>query len=250
MTSSPLRTSFASYVSLATLAELEALKVSIVSNILTTPQHDVALSKIFADRLADPEDAGLHMVLFPASMSLELGEKQSESFAPPAEMIGKMGCIVGLCLSRALSVGTIHISSSSQEMDPLIDPAYLSHPADIEILSKGLALTDGVVSTDPLAKKIKRRYVPDICVDLKDDLARKDWIKRTVATEYHSVGTVAMGQAVDERLRVFGTKGLRVMDASVMPLRVCANTAATVYASPRREVTSLGRTEIYRKHVT
>ena len=138
--------------------------------------------------------------------------------------------MVGLCLSRALSVGTVHISSSSSEMDPLVDSAHLSHPEDIEILSKGLTLINKVVSTDPLAEKIKRGYVPDISVGLKDDRCQKDWIKTTVATEFHHVGTVAMGQATDERLRVLGTKSLRVIDASVMPLHVCANTMATVYA--------------------
>jgi choline dehydrogenase-like flavoprotein len=65
---------------------------------------------------------------------------------------------------------------------------------------------------------------------LESQSARKDWIERTVATEYRPVGTVTMGQATDERLRVLGTKGLRVIDASVMPLHVCANTVATVYA--------------------
>jgi choline dehydrogenase-like flavoprotein len=79
-----------------------------------------------------------------------------------------------------------------------------------------------------LAKKIKRRFAPDVSVDLKDQSARKDWIERTVATEYHPVGALAIGQATDERLRVLGTKGLRVIDASMMPLHVCANTVATV----------------------
>jgi hypothetical protein len=65
-------------------------------------------------------------------MNLERVENQSEFFEPPVGMIGKMGCMFGLCLSRALSVGTIQ----SPEMDPLIDPAYLSHQADIETLSK------------------------------------------------------------------------------------------------------------------
>ncbi len=51
----------------------------------------------------------------------------------------------------------IHISSSSPGMDPQIDPAYLSHPADTEILSKGLALVDKAVSKNPLAQKIKGR---------------------------------------------------------------------------------------------
>ena len=120
--------------------ELEALTESTISNVQNAPQYDAAVSEILADRLADPEDSSFHMVLFPASMNLERGENRAEFFAPPAEMIGKMGCMVGFCLSRALSVGTIHISSSSPEMDPQIDPAYLSHLADIEIQSKGLVL--------------------------------------------------------------------------------------------------------------
>jgi choline dehydrogenase-like flavoprotein len=66
--------------------------------------------------------------------------------------------------------------------------------------------------------------------------------------EYHPVGTVAMGQAADESLRVSGTKGLRVIDASVMPLHVCANTAATCTQSLKKEVTSSRRIGIYRKH--
>lgn len=155
---------------MATIVELDALKELIISHVQPTPQHDVSVARILADRLVDPEDASFHMVLFPTSINIERGENQSEFFSPPAEM---MGCMVGLCLSRALSVGTVHISSSSSEMDPLIDPAYLSHPEDIKILSKGLTLINKVVSTDPLAEKIKRRYVPDISVDLKDDNARK-----------------------------------------------------------------------------
>jgi hypothetical protein len=113
MASSPQSTSFASYASLSTAVELEALTESTISNVQNAPQHDAAVSEILADRLADPEDSSFHTVLFPALMNLERGENQAEFFAPPAEMIGKMGCMVGFCLSRALSVGTIHISSSS-----------------------------------------------------------------------------------------------------------------------------------------
>jgi hypothetical protein len=59
---------------------------------------------------------------------------------------------------------------------------YLSHPADIEIFSKGLVLIDKVISTNSLAAKIKRRYAPGISGDLKNESVRKDWINRTVAT--------------------------------------------------------------------
>jgi choline dehydrogenase-like flavoprotein len=87
-----------------------------------------------------------------------------------------------------------------------------------------------MVSTNPLAAKIRRRYAPGISVGLKNDSVRKDWIKGAVATQYHPIGTVAMGQATHERLQVLGMGGLRVIDASMVPLHVCANSAATVYA--------------------
>jgi hypothetical protein len=56
----------------------------------------VAVAEILADRLADPEDTSFHMVLFPVSMSIERTSDQAGFFATPAEMIGKMGFMIGL----------------------------------------------------------------------------------------------------------------------------------------------------------
>lgn len=62
------------------------------------------------------------------------------------------------------------------------------------------------------------------------------WVRDTTMTDWHPVGTCAMGPAiasggvVDERLRVHGVKGLRVCDASIMPLQISAHLQATVYA--------------------
>lgn len=59
-------------------------------------------------------------------------------------------------------------------------------------------------------------------------------MRENVCTEYHPVVSVAIGTkgvgAVDERLRVLGTKGLRIVDASVFPLNVSGNIQSTVYA--------------------
>jgi hypothetical protein len=96
MADSPQSTSFASYASLATAAEVNALKNSTTSHV---PEHNSAVAEIIAERLADPDDASFHMVLFPASMNLERGDRQADFFAPPAEMVGKIGCMIGLCLS-------------------------------------------------------------------------------------------------------------------------------------------------------
>lgn len=62
------------------------------------------------------------------------------------------------------------------------------------------------------------------------------WIRNTMMTDWHPVGTCSMGRSiaegavVDHRLRVHGVKGLRVCDASIMPLQISAHLQATVYA--------------------
>lgn len=90
-----------------------------------------------------------------------------------------------------------------------------------------------MVSTSPFKEKIKRRYAPEV-LDLRDKKAVETYVREHCATEYHPMGSVAMGKkgvgAVDDRLKVWGTKGLRVVDASVMPLHVSGNIVATVYA--------------------
>jgi hypothetical protein len=119
MASSPQSASFASYASLATTVKLDALKNSIISNVQARPQHDVAVAEILADRLADPEDTSVfpHGVI-PGSYEYRAGLRSSRILCATCEMIGKMGFMIGLCLSRPLSVGIIHISGSSPEMDP------------------------------------------------------------------------------------------------------------------------------------
>ncbi|KAH6721850.1 glucose-methanol-choline oxidoreductase, partial [Leptodontidium sp. MPI-SDFR-AT-0119] len=133
-----------------------------------------------------------------------------------------------------LSVGTVHISSSDPKVDPDIDPAYLSHPADIEIFSKGLAMIDKIVNTSPFKEKIKRRYHPDGPLDLSDKKAVEIFLRGSIGTQYHPLGSCAMGKegvgAVDDRFMVYGGKGVRVVDASVIPLHVSGNIVATVYA--------------------
>jgi choline dehydrogenase-like flavoprotein len=130
-------------------------------------------------------------------------------------------------------MGSIHITSSDPHIDPAIDPGYLSHPEDIEVFCKGLEMITKMTSTSPFKEKIKRRYHP-VELDLGDSKSVEAYLRKTCATEYHPMGSVAMGKkdvgAVDDRLKVWGAKGVRVVDASVMPLHVSGNIVATVYA--------------------
>ena len=65
------------------------------------------------------------------------------------------------------------------------------------------------------------------------------FVRSSFSSEYHPIGTCAMGPrgeggVVDERFRVYGVKGLRVVDASVFPLQVRGNLASLVYAVAER----------------
>ena len=173
-------------------------------------------------------------MLLPASLNVKHAYDQTKFFEQPPEMAGKHGFLLGACIARPLSVGTVHIASSDPKVDPVIDPAYLSHPADVEIFSKGLAIVEKMVNTSPFKEKVKRRYYPDGPLDLSDKKAVETYVRGNVATEYHPLGSCAMGKegvgAVDDRLKVHGCKGVRVIDASVIPLHVSGNIVATVYA--------------------
>jgi choline dehydrogenase-like flavoprotein len=222
---------FVSYADFATPSEIAALQKSIVS--IEHRGHDEATKKLIADSLADHGYGSIQIVLLPATLNLTAADNQVKMLQPPPEQLGKHGFVLAACLARPLSMGSIHITSSDPQIDPAIDPGYLTHPADIEVFSKGLEVIMKMASTSPLKEKIKCRYHP-VELDLSDKKSVEEYLRKTCATEYHPIGTVAMGEkgtgAVNDRLKVWGTKGLRVVDASVMPLHVSGNIVATVYA--------------------
>ena len=223
---------FVSYADLATPAEVLALQDLMLSP--THGGHTPEAKQLLAQGIASKDEASIQIVLLPASLNVKHAYDQTKFFEQPPEMAGKHGFLLGACIARPLSVGTVHIASSDPKVDPEIDPAYLSHPADVEIFSKGLAIVEKMVNTSPFKEKVKRRYYPDGPLDLSDKKAVETYVRGNVATEYHPLGSCAMGKegvgAVDDRLKVYGCKGVRVVDASVIPLHVSGNIVATVYA--------------------
>lgn len=222
---------FASYADLSTPSEVKALQELVLSDKYTG--HDEVTKKLIAESLADHNYGSLQLVLLPASLNLKEISSQAAMLQVPPEQLGKHGIVLAACLERPLSMGTIHITSSDPQIDPEIDPGYLTHPADIEVFSKGLELLEKMAATSPFKEKIKRRYHP-VELDVTDKKSAEEYLRNTCVTEYHPIGTVAMGKkgvgAVDDRLKVWGAKGVRVVDASVMPLHVSGNIVSSVYA--------------------
>jgi choline dehydrogenase-like flavoprotein len=101
--------------------------------------------------------------------------------------------------------------------------------------------------TSPLADFIKdnpdgkgKKVQPAFQIEIKLDRAGAvDFVKKAAISSWHPVGTYAMlskdeGGVVDERLRVYGVRNLRVVDASIIPLHLWGNTASAVYAIAER----------------
>ncbi|GAA1856186.1 GMC family oxidoreductase [Microbacterium koreense] len=143
------------------------------------------------------------------------------------------GLTVGAILLRPRSRGSIRLASSDPHAAPIIDPAYLSDPEGIdeETMLAGLAECDRLIATDSLRAVTTGGWVqPEGGESMNAAQRAEVSLHRHAHTLYHPVGTVRMGTdadaPVDPELRVRGVDGLRVADASVMPMLIRGHTNA------------------------
>ncbi len=138
------------------------------------------------------------------------------------------GLTIGPTLVDVKSVGEITLVSGDPLAAPRIDPRYFSHPDDLEVMVKGVKLGREIAAEQPLAGYCTSEYTPGSEVRSDDEIA--EYLRNSVETLYHPVGTCAMGSGddavLDAELRVRGVSGLRVADASAMPSIINANTQA------------------------
>ena len=134
-------------------------------------------------------------------------------------------------IMRPKSRGTIKLANNDPYAAPLIDPNYLSHPDDLNIMLLGLKKTLAIMNS-PAFDEIRADMVYPL--DINNDQQLIEFIRETADTEYHPVGTCKMGKdemsVVDSKLKVHGVNNLRVVDASIMPTIVTGNTNAPVIA--------------------
>jgi choline dehydrogenase-like flavoprotein len=123
------------------------------------------------------------------------------------------------------SRGTVTLASSDPLENPIVDCAYLSDPLDLLVLTEGCRLGNEIVMQGAGTKDIVKGSWP---ADLQHHSYSNreqwvDYVKQEATTCYHAAGTCRMGKqgdraaVLDEKLRVRGTTGLRVVDCSVMP---------------------------------
>ncbi|MCQ4080892.1 GMC family oxidoreductase N-terminal domain-containing protein [Streptomyces sp. RB6PN25] len=139
------------------------------------------------------------------------------------------GCTLNSYFLRPRSRGTVRVASADPLQAPLIDPNYLADDYDLEMAIEGVRQSRQIMEQPSMAPHIKAEHLAGgQAVETKDDYIA--FVRRHGRTAYHPVGTCAMGTSdqavVSPRLQVHGLRGLRVVDASIMPRIVSSNTQA------------------------
>ncbi|ODN00432.1 Glucose dehydrogenase [FAD, quinone] [Orchesella cincta] len=157
----------------------------------------------------------------------------NESVLQPilAPMFGKDGFFILATLVRPHGRGEITLQDKNPFSPPVIDGKYLEHPQDVKVLIEGMKLAVKLVeetkSLGALGAQYQKTPFPQCDhVKWKSDEFWECYIRHFAFSLYHPTSTCTMGKVVDSRLRVNGVRGLRVADASIMPVIVNANTNA------------------------
>lgn len=136
-------------------------------------------------------------------------------------------CIFLPILVQPFSRGQVRLHSADPLDAPLIDPAYLTQPADLQAFKEVVRIIREMACTPAFAEMNAAELAPGPEADLEG------YIRSQSSTLWHPAGTCKIGQdrlaVVDPQLRVYGVQGLRVADASVMPTVTSGNTVAACF---------------------
>ncbi|MGH8758317.1 MAG: GMC family oxidoreductase [Burkholderiales bacterium] len=139
------------------------------------------------------------------------------------------GFTAGVCVLHPESRGSIRLKSADPLMPPAIHLNFLDTENDRRVAVAGLRALRKVCNSQAMQRFSPVEFLPGH--EIQDDATLLNGIQKMAGTIFHPVGTCKMGSdaesVVDARLRVHGIKGLRVVDASIMPKIISGNTNAT-----------------------
>jgi choline dehydrogenase len=157
---------------------------------------------------------------------------------PPAA-----GFVLAAAVMAPDSRGTVTLASADPQAAPRIDPGFLQAGRDLDRLEAATTMARDAAASAGFARVAQAEVWPGAGIRSRADL--RAWICRSVGSYYHPAGTCRMGAdaaaVVDPQLRVRGVTGLRVADASVMPVIPNAHPNATVLAIAERAVSLIDR---------
>ncbi|SDD52476.1 GMC family oxidoreductase [Ruegeria marina] len=134
------------------------------------------------------------------------------------------------------SRGAVHIISADPTVDPEMNANYFSAQGDAETALKGMRKLREIARHPAMAQHIVEESDPGFDIESDDEII--DFMKRTGQTSWHPVSSCRMGSGpldvVDDRLRVHGLEGLRVIDSSIFPTMPATNTNIPTIATAEK----------------
>jgi choline dehydrogenase len=138
---------------------------------------------------------------------------------------GGSGCTISVTQTRPKSRGFVELSGADPNLPPRIVPNYLTDPEDLRCLADGARLVQAIMRQPALHSFLSGGHVPSRDLVADEDL--EAFVRAEARPGLHPCGTCRIGKdpmaVVDPQLRVQGTNGLRVVDASVMPNVISGN---------------------------
>lgn len=183
--------------------------------------------------IEEPDEPVVEYLLFPSQCTINQEPADMLDIITPSRPENYITLMT--VLNHPFSRGSVHIESPDVQDKPLFDPKYMSHPLDLHVLAQNIQFVERIIATDPFKSMFKSggKRVPDlVATDLEQ---AKEIVRRSQISIFHVCGSCSMlprdqGGVVDERLVVYGTSNIRVVDASIFPIEPLGNIAATVYA--------------------
>jgi choline dehydrogenase len=211
---------------------------STLNNWLRTPLHKAVLGARYMLGLGGPMGAPVSLLtgfaksdpaVVAPDIQFQISVASYERVGGPTHSFPGIGSSV--CICRPTSRGRIRITSPDPSARPTILNNFMATPEDRRIAIAGVNKVRQIVSQPAFARFEADEILPTKSVATEEDILA--YARRTASSVFHPVGTCKMGQdtmaVTDDRLRVRGIEGLRVVDASIMPTITSGNTNAPVF---------------------
>ncbi|KAL7822819.1 GMC oxidoreductase [Trichoderma gracile] len=191
-------------------------------------------AKMLCKLLQGPDEPAVQYFLFPSQTHTVIDKPSSMAdYLLPTSPENYL--TVMTMLNHPFSRGSVHITSADIDELPRWDPQFNSNPLDLEISARHVQFVELLLRTAPFSDLFKPggARIPHLKGDTPDHA--REIVRQSQVCCFHPSCSLAMkpreqGGVVDSRLRVYGTKGLRVVDASVFPIQTAGNIQSMVYA--------------------